>query len=140
MKAGPGPSLNVGVQPPGACPSYSLQACVSHGVDSAQVIYAGLEEDFPSDEDAWDLRARRHLGALAPPSAADSAAAALDSAATAAGVLEAAVAALPTARMYDAYAAFLTERLDELTPAASTSAGTAQPQRLHGRAKKVGVA
>ena len=101
------------------------------------MIYASLEENFPGDEEAWDLRARRHLGPHAPPAAA--AAAAPDRGAAAAGVYEAALAALPTTRMHNAYAAFLAERLDEL--ARSQSAVDEQPpQRLHGPARRAAAA
>ncbi|KAK9837160.1 hypothetical protein WJX81_007266 [Elliptochloris bilobata] len=74
----------------------TLQPFNFPGVASvAQVIYASLEEDFPGDEEAWDLRARRHMGAHAVPSAADAAAPAAPNAGTA--VPAAAVAAAAAA-------------------------------------------
>lgn len=116
-------------------------ACIAAGLRSKgdcsqQVIYASLAEKFPGDEEAWDLHARRHLGPHAP---APAAAAASDPGAAAAGVYEAALAAVPTARMHDMYAAFLAERLDELAPEVSAADGH-PPQRLHGPARRAAAA
>jgi len=97
------------------------------GRGPAQAIYASLEQDFPDDEDAWDLRARRHLGPHAPPASAGAVPSGGHGAAV--GAYEAAVAALPTPRMYDAYAAYLAECLDALAPAESAAEG-GPPGRL----------
>jgi hypothetical protein len=98
----------------------------------AQAIYASLEQDFPDDEDAWDLRARRHLGPHAPPASAGAAPSGGHGAVV--GAYEAAVAALPTPRMYDAYGAYLAECLDALAPAESAAEG-GPPGRLRGPAR-----
>lgn len=100
-----------------------------------QAIYASLEADFPTDPEAWDLRARRWLEEHPPeqPSASTSSP---EEAAIA--TYERGLAATQGEQMYDLYRAFLTEQLDKMGPAGGNS--DAPLPKLKGRPKQLAKA
>ena len=104
-------------------------------VFTCQAIYSSLEEQFPGDPEAWDLRARRWLGPhprevlpdeSSPPGSISPAEQA------ALGTYEEALASTSGADMCDRYAAFLMERLE-----AGPDPGGGQPATRDGRKKQL---
>lgn len=105
-----------------------------------QAIYSSLEEQFPADPEAWDLRARRWLGphppdALPAEAAAQSPSGGITPAEQAAlATYEEALARTAGPGMCDRYAAFLAERLE----AEPDAGGGGQPAvAKKGRAKQL---
>lgn len=112
-------------------------------------MYASIALDFPQEEQAWDLLARRPLAAV--PDGNDTP---LDAASHSAvvGSFQQAVQAVATSRMYDMYAAYLESRLElflqqaareaaasgNAGPEASTS-GKEQPQQPRKRGRPAAV-
>ncbi|EIE27370.1 hypothetical protein COCSUDRAFT_11398 [Coccomyxa subellipsoidea C-169] len=101
----------------------------------AEAIYSSLEADFPTDAEAWDLRARRWL-TQHPPEQPSASTSSPEEAAVA--VYESGLAATQGEQMYDLYMAFLTEHLDKLAPAGGDS--RISLPKLKGRSKELAKA
>lgn len=109
-------------------------------------VYSSVASDFATDEDAWDLMARRPLAAAARAQQADMPDDAGPGPASSVGrtlsdaqlkahaavleLYERAVAAVKTERMYDLFAAYLEGRLEQLMSmaAAATASSSSLPE------------
>ena len=100
-----------------------------------------MEEQFPADPEAWDLRARRWLGphpSEALPQAAASICSSISPAEQAAmATYEEALARTAGLDMCDCYVAFLTERLEAVPVSGDGQAAVARKGRLKQLTKRL---